>query len=93
MQNPTAGTSAKPSAMIPKGGSHTVHGAFGARLPCSGAKGLALDQACGNARPQRCTCSHTREMTTDPSPTALATRLTDPARTSPTAKIPGCEVA
>ena len=30
--------------------------------------------------------------TTDPSPTPEATRFTDPARTSPTAKTPGCEV-
>jgi len=37
--------------------------------------------------------SHTLEMTTDPSPTDDATRLTDPARTSPTAKMPGCDVA
>lgn len=39
------------------------------------------------------TCSHTLEMTTDPSPTEAATRLTELARTSPTAKIPGCDVA
>src|ERR1700722_18430703 len=39
------------------------------------------------------TCSQTLEITTDPSPTAEATRLTDPARTSPTAKIPGWDVA
>ncbi len=32
-------------------------------------------------------------MTTDPSPTADATRLTDPARTSPTANSPGTDVA
>src|SRR5690606_26804931 len=31
--------------------------------------------------------------TTDPSPTDDATRLTDPERTSPTAKIPGCVVS
>jgi hypothetical protein len=30
--------------------------------------------------------------TTDPSPTLDATRLTEPERTSPTAKIPGTEV-
>ena len=35
------------------------------------------------------TCSQTLEITTDPSPTAEATRFTDPARTSPTAKMPG----
>lgn len=39
------------------------------------------------------TWSQTFEMTTDPSPTAEATRLTEPARTSPTAKMPGQEVA
>jgi hypothetical protein len=38
------------------------------------------------------TCAQTCEITTDPSPTAEATRLTDPARTSPTAKMPGAEV-
>ncbi len=38
-------------------------------------------------------CDQTFEMTTDPSPTAEATRFTDPALTSPTAKIPGCDVA
>lgn len=36
---------------------------------------------------------HTCEITTEPSPTDDATRLTDPARTSPTAKMPGHEVA
>src|ERR1700732_1223937 len=41
----------------------------------------------------RLTCSQTLEMTTDPSPTEEATRLTEPARTSPTAKTPGSEVA
>src|SRR5262249_37115675 len=56
------------------------------RFPCSAEvllaqAGLAL------------TCSQTLEITTDPSPTAEATRLTEPARTSPTAKMPGCEVA
>jgi hypothetical protein len=35
------------------------------------------------------TCSQTLEITTDPSPTAEATRFTDPARTSPTANMPG----
>jgi 2-polyprenyl-6-methoxyphenol hydroxylase-like FAD-dependent oxidoreductase len=35
----------------------------------------------------------TSEITTDPSPTPEATRLTDPARTSPTAKMPGQDVA
>lgn len=35
----------------------------------------------------------TLDMTTEPSPTAEATRLTDPARTSPTAKTPGAEVS
>src|SRR5690606_3550756 len=39
----------------------------------------------------RCWC--TSEMTTDPSPTAEATRLTDPARTSPTANRPGTLVS
>src|SRR5262249_13535778 len=38
-------------------------------------------------------CSQTLEITTEPSPTAEATRLTEPARTSPTAKMPGWEVA
>src|SRR5439155_16696841 len=33
------------------------------------------------------------ETTTDPSPTPEATRLVEPARTSPTAKIPGRSVA
>lgn len=37
--------------------------------------------------------SHAFEMTTDPSPTDEATRFTEPARTSPTAKIPGRDVA
>src|SRR6202040_4067445 len=41
----------------------------------------------------RFTNSQTLEITTDPSPTEEATRLTEPARTSPTAKIPGSEVA
>ena len=35
------------------------------------------------------TCSQILEITTEPSPTAEATRFTDPARTSPTAKMPG----
>src|SRR5215471_11763144 len=35
----------------------------------------------------------TAEITTDPSPTAEATRLTDPARTSPAANTPGTDVA
>jgi L,D-transpeptidase catalytic domain len=39
------------------------------------------------------TNSHTLEITTEPSPTEEATRLTDPARTSPTANTPGSEVA
>jgi hypothetical protein len=39
------------------------------------------------------TCAQTREITTDPSPTEEATRLTDPARTSPTAKMPRQEVS
>ncbi len=38
-------------------------------------------------------CRQTSEITTDPSPTPEATRLTDPARTSPTAKMPGQDVA
>src|SRR6185437_6064799 len=42
---------------------------------------------------QRFTNSQTLEITTEPSPTEEATRLTEPARTSPTAKIPGIEVA
>jgi hypothetical protein len=42
---------------------------------------------------QRFTNSHTFDMTTEPSPTDEATRLTDPARTSPTAKMPGRDVA
>src|ERR1700677_4766594 len=41
----------------------------------------------------RLTNSQTLEITTDPSPTEEATRLTEPARTSPTAKTPGSEVA
>ena len=41
----------------------------------------------------RLTNSQTLEITTDPSPTEEATRLTEPARTSPTAKMPGSEVA
>src|SRR5690349_20838334 len=36
-----------------------------------------------------CSC----ETTTEPSPTAEATRLTEPARTSPTAKMPCCVVS
>src|SRR5665213_787283 len=40
----------------------------------------------------RLTNSQTLEITTEPSPTEEATRLTDPARTSPTAKTPGSEV-
>ncbi|MEP7184854.1 MAG: AraC family transcriptional regulator [Rhodanobacter sp.] len=39
------------------------------------------------------TNSQTLEITTDPSPTAEATRFTDPLRTSPTAKMPGSEAA
>src|ERR1700733_10876074 len=39
------------------------------------------------------TNSQTLEITTEPSPTEEATRLTDPARTSPTANTPGIEVA
>ena len=35
----------------------------------------------------------TSDTTTEPSPTAEATRLTDPARTSPTAKSPGTDVS
>jgi hypothetical protein len=38
-------------------------------------------------------CSQTFEMTTEPSPTDEATLFTDPDRTSPTAKIPGRDVA
>ena len=38
-------------------------------------------------------CWWTSDRTTEPSPTAEATRLTDPARTSPTAKMPGTEVS
>jgi hypothetical protein len=34
----------------------------------------------------------TAEITTEPSPTAEATRLTDPARASPTANSPGTDV-
>src|ERR1700681_3011198 len=49
------------------------------------------------AEPQRqalrLTNSHTLEITTDPSATEDANRLTEPARTSPTAKMPGSEVA
>ena len=41
----------------------------------------------------RFTKRHTSEITTEPSPTAEATRLTEPARTSPTAYTPGQEVA
>src|SRR5580692_5214517 len=47
----------------------------------------------GTSDRQRLTNSQTLEITTDPSPTEEATRLTEPARTSPTAKIPGSEVA
>src|ERR1700733_7829429 len=39
------------------------------------------------------TYSQTFEITTEPSPTDEATRLTEPARTSPTAKMPGSDVA
>src|SRR5580693_2177135 len=41
----------------------------------------------------RLTNSQTLEITTDPSPTDDATRFTEPARTSPTAKMPGSELA
>lgn len=44
-------------------------------------------------QPALFTCAQTAPFTTEPSPTALATRLTDPARTSPTAKMPGALVA
>src|SRR6202521_4608063 len=47
----------------------------------------------GTSDRQRLTNSQTLEITTDPSPTEEATRLTEPARTSPTAKTPGSEVA
>jgi len=47
----------------------------------------------GGRHVERFMNSQTLEITTDPSPTADATRLTDPARTSPTAKTPGQEVA
>lgn len=39
-----------------------------------------------------CTCCQIAETTTEPSPTDEATRFTEPERTSPTAKMPGCEV-
>src|SRR5580658_10287738 len=42
---------------------------------------------------RRLTNSQTLEITTEPSPTEEATRLTDPDRTSPTAKSPGRDVA
>src|ERR1700726_3795286 len=49
-------------------------------------------QSLGPGR-QRLTNPQTLEITTDPSPTEEATRLTEPARTSPTAKTPGSAVA
>jgi hypothetical protein len=58
-------------------------------------KPAALFTLCGSAAaatPQVVLCltySQTLEITTEPSPTAEATRFTDPARTSPTAKMPG----
>src|SRR5208282_4607946 len=52
-----------------------------------------LDDVLGEHPDQRFTNSQTFEMTTDPSPTDEATRFTEPARTSPTAKMPGIEVA
>jgi hypothetical protein len=54
----------------------------------------ALQKGLGR-QPLRCrfTNSHTLEITTEPSPTEEATRLTDPDRTSPTAKIPEHDVA
>ena len=58
--------------------------------------GASSRPAVRSASPDRriaSTCSHTAEMTTDPSPTAEATRLTESARTSPTTKIPSCDVA
>ena len=65
------------------------------------ADGVSVEAACWHhSRPierfsvrYRLTNSQTLEITTDPSPTEEATRLTDPARTSPTAKTPGSEVA
>ena len=53
---------------------------------------LASAEIAAGAAPQVVfclTCSQTLEITTEPSPTAEATRFTDPARTSPTAKMPG----
>src|SRR5258708_37466593 len=47
----------------------------------------------GSGSHQWFTNSQTLDITTDPSPTEEATRLTEPARTSPTAKTPGNEVA
>lgn len=59
-------------------------------LPCSFTlpdklRGRRAARAAGAAPPHPFTCDQTCEITTDPSPTAEATRLTDPARTSPTA--------
>src|SRR5208283_5919314 len=56
-------------------------------------RGAGIKHQLGPFAPLRLTNSHTLEITTDPSPTEDATRLTEPARTSPTAKMPGNDVA
>ena len=63
------------------------------RDPQQHIRNKGVDQLPARAARQRLTNSQTLEITTDPSPTDEATRLTEPARTSPTAKMPGCDVA
>jgi hypothetical protein len=73
---PECGPLGSPSFRLPRGDS------AGAVLPS-----LVMLQAgmCHSARKW----SWTRRIAVEPSPTAAATRFTDPYRTSPTAKIPG----
>ena len=62
-------------------------------VPGAGARAATIAQARAPARGAgerpAVRCSWTWLITTAPSPTAEATRLTAPERTSPTAKIPG----
>lgn len=75
-------------------------GGAAANVTLAHLRARARQQIVGSHRPDvlprhpcAATCSQTLEITTDPSPTELATRFTDPARTSPTAKTPGTDVA
>jgi hypothetical protein len=54
------------------------------RCKC-GRGGAAIPDVAGQSAAHPRTCSHTFEITTEPSPTDEATRFTEPARTSPTA--------